>query len=87
MSVVFALILVFMFHFDASFASTNPFSVPLDEDAFFNDTDLKAEVVIAELGFPVAMTFLGNDDFLVLERNNGYNPKNCRWNKVGKAFS
>jgi aldose sugar dehydrogenase len=36
-----------------------------------NDTNLKAEVVATGLRFPTTMAFLGPNDILVLEKNNG----------------
>jgi aldose sugar dehydrogenase len=36
-----------------------------------NDTNLKAEVVFKGLHFPTSMAFLGPNDILVLEKNNG----------------
>jgi glucose/arabinose dehydrogenase len=36
-----------------------------------NNTDLKAEVVFTGLKFPTSMAFLGPNDILVLEKNNG----------------
>jgi aldose sugar dehydrogenase len=36
-----------------------------------NDPRLKAEVVFSGLNFPTSMAFLGDDDILVLEKNNG----------------
>jgi aldose sugar dehydrogenase len=36
-----------------------------------NNTDLKAEVVFKGLNFPTSMAFLGPNDILVLEKNNG----------------
>ena len=39
--------------------------------ATINDPRLRAEVVFSGLNFPTSMTFLGPDDILVLEKNNG----------------
>jgi glucose/arabinose dehydrogenase len=36
-----------------------------------NDSNLKAEVVFKGIEFPTSMAFLGPDDILVLEKNNG----------------
>src|ERR671930_2163603 len=36
-----------------------------------NDSRLKVEVVLKGLQFPTAMAFLGPNDILVLEKNNG----------------
>ena len=36
-----------------------------------NDPGLRAEVVFSGLNFPTSMAFLGPDDILVLEKNNG----------------
>jgi aldose sugar dehydrogenase len=36
-----------------------------------NDRNLKAEVVVGRLEFPTSMAFIGPDDILVLEKNNG----------------
>jgi glucose/arabinose dehydrogenase len=36
-----------------------------------NDSNLKAEVVFRGIEFPTSMAFLGPDDILVLEKNNG----------------
>ena len=37
----------------------------------FNDKSLKSEIVFKGLEFPVSMAFLGKDDILILEKNNG----------------
>jgi aldose sugar dehydrogenase len=37
----------------------------------YNDTNLKAELVFKGLKFPTSMAFLGPNDILVLEKNNG----------------
>ncbi len=39
--------------------------------ATINDPRLRADVVFSGLNFPTSMTFLGPDDILVLEKNNG----------------
>ena len=38
---------------------------------YFNDPGLRAEIVFRGLDFPSSMAFLGDDDFLVLEKNEG----------------
>jgi glucose/arabinose dehydrogenase len=35
------------------------------------DPNLKVELIARGLNFPTAIDFLGNDDFLVLEKNTG----------------
>ncbi|HZA69453.1 MAG TPA: hypothetical protein VE548_07110, partial [Nitrososphaeraceae archaeon] len=40
-------------------------------EPFVNDPKLKVELVASDLQFPTSMAFLGPDDILVLEKNNG----------------
>jgi glucose/arabinose dehydrogenase len=40
-------------------------------EPYVNDSTLKAELVAGGLQFPTSMAFLGQDDILVLEKNNG----------------
>ena len=42
-----------------------------DIDPVLTDPNLKAELVIDKLKFPIGMEFIGNDDFLVIEKNTG----------------
>jgi len=50
--------------------STTITSAPA-EPITINDSNLKAEVVFKGIEFPTSMAFLGPDDILVLEKNNG----------------
>jgi aldose sugar dehydrogenase len=47
-----------------------------------NDTNLKAEVVATGLRFPTTMAFLGPNDILVLEKNNGTVQRIINGNKL-----
>lgn len=42
-----------------------------DIDPVLTDPDLKTELVIDKLKFPIGMEFIGNDDFLLIEKNTG----------------
>src|SRR6266498_861990 len=42
-----------------------------DSGPFLADPELKAEPVFTGINFPTSMAFLGNDDILVLEKNEG----------------
>ncbi len=43
----------------------------LDLEPIISDPNLKTEIVFKGLEFPTSMAFLGHDDILVLEKNNG----------------
>ena len=47
-----------------------PYSLSPDNPRVF-DSNLKVEQVVEGLDAPTTMAFLGPDDFLVLEKNNG----------------
>ncbi|MDX1371119.1 MAG: hypothetical protein R3321_01540, partial [Nitrososphaeraceae archaeon] len=42
-----------------------------DIDPVLTDQNLKTDIVIDKLKFPIGMEFIGNDDFLVIEKNTG----------------
>lgn len=42
-----------------------------DIDPVLTDQNLKTDLVIDKLKFPIGMEFIGNDDFLVIEKNTG----------------
>lgn len=42
-----------------------------DIDPVLTDPNLKTELVIDKLKFPIGMEFIGNDDFLLIEKNTG----------------
>ena len=46
-------------------------SSPLQKMPSLRDPNLKVELVASGLKYPTAMAFVGNDDILVLEKNNG----------------
>ena len=46
------------------------------------DIDLKADIIFRGLDFPTSMAFLGPDDILVLEKNNGQCKENNEWHSV-----
>lgn len=42
-----------------------------DINPILTDPDLKAELIIDKLKFPIGMEIIGNDDFLLIEKNTG----------------
>src|SRR5438094_1050712 len=48
-----------------------PLTIQSSQGPIINDTNLKAEVVFQGLKFPTSMAFLGANDILVLEKNDG----------------
>jgi len=42
-----------------------------DINPLLTDPDLKAELIIDDLNFPIGMEIIGNDDFLLIEKNTG----------------
>lgn len=42
-----------------------------DINPILTDPDLKAELIIDDLKFPIGMEIIGNDDFLLIEKNTG----------------
>jgi len=42
-----------------------------DINPILTDPDLKAELIIDDLNFPIGMEIIGNDDFLLIEKNTG----------------
>lgn len=44
---------------------------PQPKMPLLRDQNLRVELVVSGLKFPSAMAFVGNDDILVLEKNNG----------------
>lgn len=53
-------------HFTSGLALPRDYRLPI-----VKDPDLKVDIVINKLDHPTQMSFLGTDDFLVLEKNNG----------------
>lgn len=53
------------------FADTLPIDEPERGPNVINDTKLKIETVVTGLNLPTSMSFLGRNDILVLEKNNG----------------
>ena len=52
-------------------ALSHPITTQAPHGPFINDPKLKAEVVFKGLNFPTSMAFLGSNDILVLEKNDG----------------
>src|SRR5574342_1209527 len=42
-----------------------------DINPILTDPNLKAELIIDDLNFPIGMEIIGNDDFLIIEKNTG----------------
>jgi aldose sugar dehydrogenase len=65
------------YHYYPSYAATGYSTLKLQSSddkgglPTINDSHLKVEVVFKGLQFPTAMAFLGSNDILVLEKNNG----------------
>ena len=55
----------------AQFVDTLPIDEPAGGPVIINDTKLKVETVVTGLNLPTSMSFLGRNDILVLEKNNG----------------
>ena len=51
--------------------SSHPLTVQSPQGPTMNDSHLKAEVVFKGIRFPTSMAFLGPNDILVLEKNEG----------------
>jgi len=49
----------------------NAFTQQFDKGPIINDPRLKAEVIFRGINFPTSMAFLGPNDILVLEKNEG----------------
>jgi aldose sugar dehydrogenase len=58
-------------HADAVLLSSHPLAVQSPQGPTMNDSHLKAEVVFKGIRFPTNMAFLGPNDILVLEKNEG----------------
>ena len=52
---------------------------PLPEGPIIKDSNLKAEVVFEGLSSPTSIAFVGPHDILVLEKDKGTAPENCKW--------
>lgn len=44
----------------------------IDDSIKFADSNLLAKLVVSDLDFPTGMAFIGDDDFLVIEKNTGF---------------
>ena len=58
-------------HADAVLLSSHPLTIQSPQGPTMNDSHLKAEVVFKGIRFPTSMAFLGPNDILVLEKNEG----------------
>ncbi|MGB8034404.1 MAG: PQQ-dependent sugar dehydrogenase [Nitrososphaeraceae archaeon] len=58
-------------HADAVLLSSHPLTIQSPQGPTMNDSHLKAEVVFKGIKFPTSMAFLGPNDILVLEKNEG----------------
>lgn len=56
---------------DAVLRSSHPLTIQSPQGPTMNDSHLKAEVVFKGIRFPTSMAFLGPNDILVLEKNEG----------------
>jgi glucose/arabinose dehydrogenase len=58
-------------HADAILLSSHPLTVQSPQGPTINDSHLKAEAVFKGIRFPTSMAFLGPNDILILEKNEG----------------
>ena len=58
-------------NYSSAKALSHPITIQSPQGPIINDPKLKAEVVFRGLNFPTSMAFLGPNDILVLEKNDG----------------
>jgi aldose sugar dehydrogenase len=56
---------------DSSDNKGSNITIPKQEMPTLTDPNLKVELVTSELSYPTTMAFVGKDDILILEKNNG----------------
>src|SRR5919199_6428222 len=58
-------------YYSSAKALSHPITTQSPQGPIINDPKLKAEVVFRGLNFPTSMAFLGPNDILLLQKNNG----------------
>jgi aldose sugar dehydrogenase len=59
------------YYYSSAKALSHPITIQSPQGPIINDPKLKAEVIFKGLNFPTSMAFLGPNDILVLEKNDG----------------
>src|ERR671939_68781 len=59
------------YYYSLAKALSHPITTQAPKGPIINDPKLKAEVIFKGLNFPTSMAFLGPNDILVLEKNDG----------------